>query len=270
MIVMLARLLAVLLLLCTFAAPARADIDYSDIWYEGPLRAGWGVNLAQNDNAIFATFFVYDVNKNPTWFGGTLLRVTDGTYSGALYTVRGAYYGTEPFDPAQNVFTPAGSMTFTATDPTQGTITYTVNGVSVAKFIQRQTLVGLSVAGLYVGAERYTLTGSGCASQGVSFFIDQYIVTQTPVAPGSTESALAIEIDDSDGALICTFRGTATQRGRVLDAPNATSDCTNSGTTVPTRLYDIRLASNGGLEFRWTSQFNSTCTQEGRVNAVRQ
>src|SRR4029450_1835185 len=71
MIAMLVRnIFAALLLLCAVAAPARADIDYSDIWYEGALRSGWGVNLAQNDNAIFATFFVYDVNKNPTWFGG--------------------------------------------------------------------------------------------------------------------------------------------------------------------------------------------------------
>ena len=40
------------------ALPARAD-DYSDIWWAaGGTESGWGINIAQSQDFIFATFFV--------------------------------------------------------------------------------------------------------------------------------------------------------------------------------------------------------------------
>ena len=36
------KLLAVLACFTAFSAPARADIDYSDIWYEGAQRRAAG------------------------------------------------------------------------------------------------------------------------------------------------------------------------------------------------------------------------------------
>jgi hypothetical protein len=253
--------IAAVALLACFVLPAHADLDYTDIWYEGAAKSGWGVNLAQNDNAIFATFFVYDVNRNPTWYG---------RYTGTLYTTRGAYYGSEPFDPALNNFTVAGTMTFTATEPTRGTFTYTVNGVSVAKFIERQLLVPLSLAGNYIGAERYTYAGSGCAdTQSTFFYFDQYRVAQTPVA-GTAQSTLTLLIDDGKTLTnVCKFEGSVIQRGKVLELAAGTSTCPN-GTAVPIRIYDLRPSSNGGFELQWTAQTSPNCTQSGRMNALRQ
>ena len=75
------------------ATPAHADTDYTDAWFGGSTQAGWGLAFTQADYAIYAQFFHYDANHNPVWFGGTIYRVTDGHYNGALYTVSGDYYG---------------------------------------------------------------------------------------------------------------------------------------------------------------------------------
>lgn len=253
------------------AGAARADTDYSDIWYEGDAHTGWGVNLAQNDNVIFVTFFVYDQNKNPTWFGGSMSRVVDGKYTGPLYTTKGPYFGTEPFDSTQVTNQVVGAMTFTATESGKGTFSYSNNGVNVLKFIERQTLVPISIAGNFVGYERYVLAGGGCGNTDIKFFADQFIVRQTQAAPTSPNSALAIDIYDA-GTLnkICTFAGAAVQRGRVLEVANGTSNCTSDASSIPLRLYDVRLASNGGFELQWTAQLNASCVQNGRINATRQ
>ena len=57
------------LLLAAFSVcPAfAANYDYTDNWYV-PAESGWGVNLTQTDNFIFATFFIYDADKKPTWY----------------------------------------------------------------------------------------------------------------------------------------------------------------------------------------------------------
>ena len=90
------------LLLCLaalVATPARADADYGDIWYEGTAAGGWGVNFAQNDTTIFATFFVYDINNKPTWFIAVMLRSSDGVYTGPLSSTTGDYFGDNPLQP---------------------------------------------------------------------------------------------------------------------------------------------------------------------------
>lgn len=269
------------LLLATFAfiaAPARADVDYSDVWYEGPTASGWGVTFSQNDNAIYTTFFVYDVNHKPTWFGGTMYRSTDGVYSGTLYVaLAGDFFGNTPFNPALNSFQPAGTMSFTATDPGHGILSYSVgaaysgSGALVARTvsIQRQTLVPINLSGSYLGAERYTLSGSGCGTaQTPQAYFDQFIVVQTPIT-GTFNSNLKIAFYDDTGAPVCSIQGSTTQYGKEIEMPTSASSCPTGGATTTARVYDARASSNGGLEFKWTSTIIPNCTLEGRINAVR-
>ena len=54
------RLAAVLLVSLALVRPAAA-VDYTDIWFL-PSEGGWGVNLVQSNQFIFATFFVYGLS----------------------------------------------------------------------------------------------------------------------------------------------------------------------------------------------------------------
>src|SRR4029453_13984971 len=76
------------------ALPARAD-DYTDIWWAGGVEDGWGINLIQSQDFIFATFFVYGPApaKTPIWYAGNLTRRENGSFSGGLYQTTGTGLG---------------------------------------------------------------------------------------------------------------------------------------------------------------------------------
>ena len=85
------RLAAVLLVSLALVRPAAA-VDYTDIWFL-PSEGGWGVNLVQSNQFIFATFFIYGPNNQPTWYTAQLTRQTNGTWTGPVYATTGTYFG---------------------------------------------------------------------------------------------------------------------------------------------------------------------------------
>lgn len=94
-------------------APPNWGTDFTDIWYN-PDEPGWGVTLAQHGNNVFGVWFTYDTNGLPLFvvmpgvtFNGSM------SFTGALYTTTGPYYGNATFDPNQVRVFGAGSMTFT-------------------------------------------------------------------------------------------------------------------------------------------------------------
>ena len=87
------------LLLAAFLATAAMRAiaaDYTDIWYN-PAEPGWGVNLVQSDNFLFATFFIYAQNGSPTWYTAQL--TWDGSkFTGGLYATAGTWFAV-PWQP---------------------------------------------------------------------------------------------------------------------------------------------------------------------------
>ena len=66
---------ALLAVACSLAQVAHAKIDFTDIWWtEGGVESGWGVNFAQTEDFIFATFFVFGPNNAPVWYTAQLSR----------------------------------------------------------------------------------------------------------------------------------------------------------------------------------------------------
>ncbi len=119
------------------AAPAPAT-DYTDLWWN-PNESGWGLNLVQHPSRnIFGVWYTYEADGTRTWFvlpGGTW--TATNTFTGTLYATSGPPY-TAPFDPARLRATVVGTGTLDFTDANHGMWTYTVNGVSGAKAIERQ------------------------------------------------------------------------------------------------------------------------------------
>ena len=131
---------------CFFTGGLGNPPNYSDLWWKSPpppaaeSENGWGVNLTHQGNFIFATWFTYDLNGNGMWLAVVATpTATPGQFSGSnLYRTRGAPLIAEPWDASLYTSIPVGSATFTFTDASNGTFTYTVNGVTQTKAITRQ------------------------------------------------------------------------------------------------------------------------------------
>ncbi|HEX5130027.1 MAG TPA: hypothetical protein VFV90_09780, partial [Usitatibacter sp.] len=114
--------------------------NFQGLWYRGEVESGWGVNIAHQGEIIFATWFTYDADGSQMWLVGSDVRKgTGNTFTGALYRTTGPAFNSQPFTPitAANI-TQVGTITFNFTDASNGTMTYTVNGVTQSKPIVRQ------------------------------------------------------------------------------------------------------------------------------------
>ena len=132
----------------------------TSLWWN-PSESGWGVNLNHQGTTLFATLFTYDSNRAPLWLvmpAGAMQ--PDGlTFTGALYRTTGPAFNANPFTPigAANI-TQVGSMTIKLDEADAATLTYTMNGLSVEKNIQRQVYGSRSAVCLPTPDPRTTST----------------------------------------------------------------------------------------------------------------
>ena len=110
--------------------------NYTDLWWN-PDEAGWGLALTQQGVNIFAAWYVYDADGNPSWLVVPNCALNAGTCTGAIYRTTGPTFGTS-FDPRQVRAEAVGTMAITFTDANNAAISYTVNGQSGGKAVVRQ------------------------------------------------------------------------------------------------------------------------------------
>jgi hypothetical protein len=112
--------------------------NFQDLWWRaGGTESGWGVNVVHQGSVLFATLFTYDTDGSPMWIeGSSLAQVGDGTFSGAIDQTSGPALNSA-FDPSKVTRAAVGNMTIAFTDPANGTLTYTLNGTTITKPIQR-------------------------------------------------------------------------------------------------------------------------------------
>ena len=123
---------------CSFTTGDRSTAtNYQDLWWAGQSESGWGINVTQQGDVIFATLFDYDLNGQATWYVlSNAPKSSTGVYSGQLFQTTGPAFNASPWTSITP--TPVGIMTFNFSSGNTGTLTYTVNGVSVTKNIQRE------------------------------------------------------------------------------------------------------------------------------------
>jgi hypothetical protein len=130
------------------------------LWWN-PAESGWGLNLNHQGNILFGTLFTYDAGRAPLWLvmsNGAMQ--SDGvTFTGDLYRTNGPAFNANPFTPigAGNIAR-VGTMSVSFQDVNSGTLRYTVNGVEVAKAIQRQVYGTRAAACFPTTANRATAT----------------------------------------------------------------------------------------------------------------
>lgn len=111
-------------------------VDYTDLWWN-KNESGWGVSLTQQFGIIFAAWYAYDDAGNPVWYVATHCPATETGCTGTLYRVRGG----APLAATWKAVlppVPVGEVTFKFADPANGTMSYTIDGVSATRTIARQ------------------------------------------------------------------------------------------------------------------------------------
>jgi hypothetical protein len=244
-------------------APASAtsySTDQSDLWWN-PSEAGWGIQFVQRGDLIFATMFVYDPSHVPIWYGGTLYPTgASFTWSGSNYVTSGPWFGNVPYNPGQFTASVVGTMTWVATSTTTGTLTYTVDGVSVTKLLTRQTIVFDDFSGNFQGAIHRA--ANSCSSPGnntttelsTGLFIDQ------------VNTSMSITTSDALGA-VCNYSGALSQDGQ-MGSISGTYSC-NTSDSGNFNIFELQVNISGITgRFAQNSTFNG-CVSNGWFGAMR-
>jgi hypothetical protein len=194
----------------TPALAASFSTDQSDLWYI-QNESGWGMQLVQRGNTIFATLFVYGQDGTATWYVATMLPAPGvGSWSGDLYTATGPWFGTAPFNAALVNGVKVGTMSWSVTLVNYGTVEYSVNGVIVIKYVVRQTLINETYSGHFGGGIHQQTTG--CANPAFNGTIENIGVLNIAQA-GSSITMTSSPITGGS----CTYTGTLTQYGQMGD-----------------------------------------------------
>jgi lysyl endopeptidase len=121
---------------CSWSAFDRSyTANLQDLWFN-PAEPGWGVNFTQQGDILFATLFTYDASGRPLWLVMSEGIRTSNGFSGTLYRMSGPVFNASPWTAATH--TAVGTMTVAVTHGNSARLTYSYNGTSVSKQIQRQ------------------------------------------------------------------------------------------------------------------------------------
>ena len=263
------RFLATIAATFAIALPASAttySADYTDLWWNSS-EDGWGVNVIQQYETLFATLYVYGADNSPRWYVASGLTPSgSGVFTGPLYATTGTPFSFG-WNPANRSAVQVGTMTFSFNSPVSGTLTYSVNGANVSKAITRYTFRSNNLTGRYIGG--MTAIASNCANSannGGALIFGDLNVTQNG-------NSLSMRVDFFNGAglaSICNFTGTHQQLGRIGTISGGTMSCTQGGNPVNQGTFTMTQI-DGSLNslssvFTGSDQF---CTYNGRFGGLR-
>lgn len=255
------------------AGPASAgtvySTDFTDMWWNSS-EDGWGLNVIQQGDIVFATFFVYGSDQSPRWYVASSLEPQSapaGSYvfSGKLYSTTGPWFG-GAFSTTVGV-SEVGTATITFSSPGTATLNYTVNGTPVTKQLTRLTWRTASPAGRFIGG--LALTASPCQNsnnQG-STYIAGIITTSVSQA----QATLRLDyLTTAGAAAACTFTGTFVQQGRLAAVTGGTWTCASDGVVTNQGSYSLTSidVQVNGFHGAWSAS-DQFCQYTGRLGGVR-
>ena len=264
------RTVAALALAC--ALPARAGVafmnDITDLWWN-ENESGWGVNIIQQGNIAFATFFVYDSTGQPHWYvasdmlGAAAPPDRPNVFTGRLFETTGPVFSAASFNPSSVTVREVGRVTFELAPPNSGTLTYSVDGVSVSKRVTRQTWGANSANGTFFGGQFTQLSPSAPSTctvkTGLQMF-DSITITHSGSSFSMTAVAGGAPPDE-----LCRFTGTYTQAGHMGNVDGVFS-C-NGGANGTFLLGRLEIGTNGFMA-RYEAM-DRGCSVVGNFSAVR-
>jgi hypothetical protein len=234
------------------AAPAA---NYQGLWWRSPggSENGWGVNVAQQGDVLFATWYTYDTDGTAMWLFSDARKTTGTSYTGQLYQATGAPFSA--YDGARFSPTVVGNVTFAFADADNGTFSYTAKGVTQSKAITKfkfTTPVPTCVAGTAVSGTNYTdlwwrSPGGSENGWGVNLVHQGDIIFATWYTYGADGTDLWLVMDSAAKIADRTYRGSVY---RTTSAPFNAYDPARFGATLAgTGTFTFSDASNGTFAY---------------------
>jgi lysyl endopeptidase len=122
---------------CTFDGSDRStSFNYQDIWWN-PNESGWGLNIVHQGDILSVGLYTNDASGRNVWYlmAPGILQPGTSTYTGPLKRYTGPVFNAFPWGAVAE--TTVGTMSVSFNTGNQATLTYSVNGTSVVKQIQR-------------------------------------------------------------------------------------------------------------------------------------
>lgn len=254
-------LIAAIAVACALTAPtvhaAATANEVADLWWT-TSESGWGIQLSQQHETVFATMYVYGPDGSPDFYVAVLDPASAVAWSGVVYRTSGPWFG-GPFNPAAVTENVVGSMTFTLKSFYNAELAYTIDGTPVVKTVTRFSFANDHVGGNYYGAATATTLSGTCPSTGPVPVVVQF--THAGGVPFTGVVATA--------ASTCTMTGSYGQRGRYGDV-FGTYSCTNgeSGTGAITSIAVTHATVTFHFRFDGTGP-GYACVYEGDFGGTR-
>jgi hypothetical protein len=111
-----------------------AAMDYTGVWWS-PDESGWSIALMQQTGTIFITWYAFDADGKPVWYEAPNCLVVGSGCSADLFQVSGGSPLTAAWNGSNKVTSKVGWVSFAFSDPNNGTMSYSLNGVAGARSI---------------------------------------------------------------------------------------------------------------------------------------
>jgi hypothetical protein len=256
-------------IVCAALVPAAHSTDFGDIWYV-PIEAGWGLNIAHQGSNLFLTFYIFGNDGRPTFVTALLTRqgantTPPVTFTGQTVVSGGTFYGS-PWNPSNVTARVAGTATFTANTATTGTLTYTIDGVTVVKQIERYAFTANNLAGSYIGSFiQANLNCTNPANNGAQAASGTFTI----VHPPTNVVVITAALNNGQQSYTCNYQGNYGQAGRFGLLTGGVYTCTN-GDSGNFTAHEIELASQGGILGRYNAQSTTRgCQSTGGFGGLK-
>jgi hypothetical protein len=249
------------------ASASSFSIDNSDLW-GNPAENGWGLQIIQRADVIFVTVYLYDTSNTPVWYAAVLKPNSPSNWSGDLMQTKGPWFGKEPFDPAAVTVARVGSMSFMPTSVRDAVVSYSINGVSNTKDIERMTIRYDNYNGNYIGMLAYT--AEGCPNPGDRGVFNNRI----NFSIGQSGTSMSMVSQQQGSTAVCSSHGDYGQDGQFGTTGQVTASCTDgSGAGAIVSYYQMSVTPSG-ITMNFTAPGSNPgskgCTLNGSLVGIRQ
>ncbi|MES2933640.1 MAG: hypothetical protein V4805_09155 [Pseudomonadota bacterium] len=109
----------------------------SGLWWN-EKESGWGFSIIEHGPTIFASWYTYDVNGQPTWYFISNCPVSGDGCTGDIYKATGGVAPGTAWNGATPTIINVGVGSLNFSDANAGSLHYVLNGVEGTEFITRQ------------------------------------------------------------------------------------------------------------------------------------
>ena len=249
-----------------FFSTAVCANNYQDLWWN-PNESGWGINISHQGDVMFASWFIYDANRQPTWIflsradrSGAL----GNTFTGDIFQTTGTPFAVVPFVPLQSTnITKVGTATMIFSDARTGSLTYSINGAQVVKQITRQTISPFNLTGSYFGGLKRDNIGTPC----VNAALNGSVLNQAIYSVSHTAATGALTITEVGGTS-CTFSGNTQVFGSIMEG-TGNFTCAAEGFVGTWTMREGRPSPNAFSALLTLRPSGDSCTLTATIGGLR-